>query len=134
MKNFLKYQLPFLLWVICIFAISSIPRVPVIKSPISLDKLAHMALFLVLSWLGWRAFWHQAKIGWLHRGAVLAAILFSVLYGVLDEIHQLYVPGRNSDVFDVLADVTGALIFALWHVWRKSRLIAENDPQLPGTG
>ncbi|MGB5540538.1 MAG: VanZ family protein, partial [Gammaproteobacteria bacterium] len=34
------------------------------------------------------------------------------LYGVLDEIHQYFVPGRQADVLDVLADVSGGLLGA----------------------
>ena len=34
--------------------------------------------------------------------AVLAAILISSLYGVSDEYHQLFVPGRSFDVLDML--------------------------------
>ncbi|MDH3980911.1 MAG: VanZ family protein, partial [Gammaproteobacteria bacterium] len=36
----------------------------------------------------------------------------TALYGVLDEFHQSFVPGRNADVLDVLADASGALLGA----------------------
>lgn len=35
-------------------------------------------------------------------------LLISVLYGISDEIHQLYVPGRNASVLDVITDGAGA--------------------------
>lgn len=47
----------------------------------------------------------------LKQMALLAAFCFTVLYGVTDEIHQIWVPGRTSDLFDALADATGALVF-----------------------
>lgn len=40
------------------------------------------------------------------RGFV--AILLATLYGVTDEFHQLFVPGRSADRYDVLADCLGA--------------------------
>ena len=47
--------------------------------------------------------------------AVVAAVVAS-LYGAFDEWHQLYVPGRSADWFDVLADAIGAIAagFCIW--------------------
>ena len=38
------------------------------------------------------------------------AIVLATLYGVSDEFHQLFVPGRSADRYDVLADCVGATI------------------------
>ncbi|NJN14405.1 MAG: VanZ family protein [Planctomycetes bacterium] len=46
-------------------------------------------------------------------GAAIAA-----LYGVSDELHQLYVPGRFASVTDVLLDVAGALLALFWSLRR----------------
>ncbi len=45
----------------------------------------------------------------------LAAIAWALaaLYGVSDEIHQLFTPGRSSDARDVIADAVGAAIGVL---------------------
>jgi VanZ family protein len=40
----------------------------------------------------------------------LAPILFAALYGVTDEFHQRFVPGRTCDVWDLTADACGAII------------------------
>lgn len=40
----------------------------------------------------------------------LFALLICALYAVSDEVHQLYVPGRGSQVTDVLIDSAGALV------------------------
>lgn len=40
----------------------------------------------------------------------IAAILLATLYGVSDELHQTFVPGRSADRFDVLADCLGATL------------------------
>jgi VanZ family protein len=34
------------------------------------------------------------------------------LYGVFDEIHQYFVPGRHADGLDMLADIGGGLLGA----------------------
>ena len=43
-------------------------------------------------------------------GALLTAILLAAIYGVLDEVHQRFVPGRMPDALDVLADLIGAVL------------------------
>ena len=44
--------------------------------------------------------------------AVLLAIVISSLYGISDEYHQLFVPGRSFDVLDMLADAIGSVVGA----------------------
>ena len=66
------------------------------------DKLAHAAAFGLLAgffWLALRSFWWP--------------IVLSSLYGLSDELHQRFVPGRQFDLLDLLADITGALLFIL---------------------
>lgn len=41
--------------------------------------------------------------------AVVGAIVVSTLYGVSDEYHQLFVPGRTFEYFDVAADAIGSV-------------------------
>lgn len=48
--------------------------------------------------------------------ALLYAWLATVLYGVTDEWHQSFVPGRYPDVRDILTDAAGAAV-ALLVVW-----------------
>jgi VanZ family protein len=43
---------------------------------------------------------------------VAAAALFAIIYGATDELHQLFVPGRNADLYDVFADGIGGLLGA----------------------
>ncbi len=43
---------------------------------------------------------------------VVIAIVLATLYGVSDEFHQLFVPGRSADRYDVLADCIGATMGA----------------------
>jgi VanZ family protein len=72
------------------------------------DKLMHMAEYGVLAALLLRA-----------TGKPALSLLIAGLYGVSDEVHQYFVPGRSSSVYDAIADVAGAgLVCALWY-WRK---------------
>jgi VanZ family protein len=47
------------------------------------------------------------------------AALFSILYAVSDEVHQLYVPGRNGSALDVGIDACGVLAGAGLTRWAQ---------------
>ena len=47
------------------------------------------------------------------RHATSWAFLIAVAYGITDELHQYYVPGRHMDPLDLLVDAAGAAA-ALW--------------------
>jgi len=69
------------------------------------DKLFHAGAYFLLAVSVWCNFRHYIK-----RPIILTAVViaFSSLYGVSDEWHQAFVPGRSSDVWDWLADTVGA--------------------------
>lgn len=45
--------------------------------------------------------------------AKAASVLLSVLYGLTDEFHQSFVPGRSPDLMDIRNDAVGAVL-AVW--------------------
>ena len=47
------------------------------------------------------------------KQAVFLAALFCLFYGVLDEVHQIFVPGRSGEIRDVLIDFLGGLAGSL---------------------
>jgi VanZ family protein len=63
------------------------------------DKLAHAAAFGLLAILLLMAL----RKGWI-------AIITTSLYGLSDEVHQYFVPGRSVDVTDWVADTLGAIL------------------------
>ncbi len=40
---------------------------------------------------------------------IIIVVLLASLFAFSDEIHQSFVPGRDADIFDVLADLLGIL-------------------------
>jgi VanZ family protein len=95
-------------WALLIFLASSIPAQAFPESGIfHFDKLIHMGVYGVLAWLLFRGLRlrmltaSHVLVGWLTLG-------ICAVYGASDELHQLFVPGRSCDVFDLLADVLGA--------------------------
>lgn len=74
------------------------------------DKLAHFLAYWGLSALLVRGFYFGTRQppSWVF----LIAALLATLYGISDELHQMFVPGRTAAVDDVVADALGALLGA----------------------
>jgi VanZ family protein len=95
-------------WAGVIFFLSSQPGIDTPPLFPHQDKLLHAIAFGLLGFLvlgGLR----PGKDGY-SRGQLLLAIAIAGTYGVLDEVHQHFVPGRMPDVLDVLADLIGAVL------------------------
>ena len=58
---------------------------------------------------------HAVAVTWPDRetATFFTTVIATVALGLLDEMHQSFVPGRFSDVLDLLADTIGALVTAL---------------------
>ena len=100
-------------WGVLIFYLSSQSSIGRLPSPFAyLDKLAHIGVYGVLSLLLYMAFINSPRSLWKSHPVILS-ILFSVLYGLSDEIHQMFVPMRTAELADLLADCAGVGLFCL---------------------
>jgi VanZ family protein len=100
---------PALCWMGFIFWLSSQPE-PETRTPLDFeggDTVAHLALYAVLGALLWRATRRTGHRPFAARPA-LWALAIGWGYGVLDELHQAFVPTRTPDVIDMLIDGIGA--------------------------
>lgn len=82
-------------------------------------KTAHFISYAILSALLFRAFRGTAdtRRPWRMRWALLALII-SVIVASSDELHQLFTPGREGTLRDVVLDTIGAafaqIVLLLW--------------------
>ncbi len=74
-----------------------------------MDKVAHVCAFGLLAGLVFNGLRRSGR-SWTPRALFWIPVCFVALYGASDEFHQFFVPSRNCDVFDWMADVTGALL------------------------
>ena len=88
-------------------------------------KCAHLTEYALLALLFWRAMrkprrsdprpWSWTLFGW--------SVLWVAIYASSDEIHQIFVPGREAAVHDVVIDTIGGTVglLVLWAIghWRK---------------
>jgi VanZ family protein len=124
MKRFLLYWLPALVWMGMIFVSSAQRQLPQIGGPESpwdpiAHKVAHVAVYAVLAWLYDRLL-GRALLPQGQRRAV--AVCLAVLYGLSDELHQAWVPGRSGRLVDVGVDAAGAGAAMLLWAWLEPRL------------
>jgi VanZ family protein len=54
---------------------------------------------------------------------IVPAVIFSILYGISDEIHQLFVVGRVCSVEDVMINTLGILWATIIYIWYTDRKI-----------
>lgn len=90
------------------------------------DKVAHFIEYGILASLFYNAL---IKTFINIKGkfvTVILAVLFSVIYGITDEIHQLFVPTREFSFFDLTADFIGSAFFcAVFHFYHNKSSISK---------
>ena len=109
MTSFLRYWGPVCGYAGLIFYLSAQPH-PETHLPFVThvsDKVLHVIEYAVLGALCYRAIRGSGHDSWRQQ-AIPAAILLASLYGVSDEVHQAFVPFRESSWLDWLADTAGA--------------------------
>lgn len=118
--DFLQLVLPLIAYCAMIYYVSSLPSPPTPDLGFDWgDKVVHAGAFGLMGVLAVRA------ARWFAEGKTLArwitvGLLFCCIYAGLDEVHQSYVPGRDADVMDWVADIVGAAVAggAIWLIRR----------------
>jgi VanZ family protein len=104
-----------------IFAVSSIHlEVPAALRPMYGDKAIHALEYAILGYLCAQA----ALRTWPDRAplrAALVGVLVALGFGLSDELHQAFVPGRSADALDLLADGAGATLGAVLRLARARK-------------
>jgi len=103
-------------YAVSLFFVSSLPseEIPV-GMPYGMDKVAHAAAYAILALLFCRAVRSPGT------GSLVLIALFCAAYGVLNELHQAYVPGRFASGWDAVANAVGASVTVLlWPRLRRS--------------
>lgn len=82
-------------------------------------KVAHFAEYAILAWLAARAFTTSSRQA-LRRQWFLISLLLVIIYSLLDEYHQSFVPSRTGSIYDSLIDISGGLVaLLLYALWRR---------------
>ena len=108
-----KRWLPVALMCLFIYVSSSLPGAKV-SDVGSVDVFSHKVAHLFLYFLLCLCFFRATK-------QIIMAVVLTVLYGITDEYHQLFVITRSGSYMDVFVDTVGALIsgVVLWKFYQN---------------
>jgi len=116
----IRRWLPLIVWIVMIFALSSIPGLSSddIKLPTGFDKLVHFIEYAVFALLYYRGLsYGGVRVRW---SIVLIVIASGIAVAALDEMYQSYIPRRDSSLYDLVMDsagiFTGTLAAVLRHI------------------
>lgn len=121
LKQFFWWQVPWIVYCILIFFLSSLSTPPDVYTFPYSDKIKHAIEYSVLVILTLRAFrkWPEGA----SSQYFVLAILFSIIYGASDEWHQSFVANREASLFDWTADIIGVGIGGLvYWSWKKKTM------------
>lgn len=113
LKSVALAWLPALIYMALIFILSSIPTLASYSRHLPFrDKGVHFLEYAILGALtthaAGRTFPDRS------RGRVfLFGVTLATLFGISDELHQAFVPGRSADFGDIIADFLGATVGGL---------------------
>ena len=100
--------IPALSYMAVIFILSSIPDLGTLPGGAS-DKTWHFAGYAGLG-VTFLLPLAAGRLGGVTWSTAAGAILLATLYGLSDEFHQTFVPGRSAEALDVVADSFGATL------------------------
>ena len=88
-------------------------------------KLAHFTEYAILALLAARAFWTSPNPA-LKRRWFLISLGIIVVYALIDEFHQSFVPSRTASIADSVIDMVGGLTALLVLRTRLRANVASN--------
>jgi len=93
-----------------------------ITTEINFRFIAHLMVYFVLGFLASGAI--RLNSSW--KNWLVMSIAICISYGVFDEIHQYFEPGRRLRLIDIATNIFGALIGILGHYFVFLRLKKES--------
>jgi len=87
------------------------------------DKFVHYSIFLAIGFNISRKYWKQRKL--------IDGLLWAIIFGLMTEIVQQIIPGRNMEFYDGFADTSG--VVSGFYLYKKAlyRVCLCNDKPKP---
>ena len=91
------------------------------------DKLYHFIEYSIFSVLLFFTLLNSSK-DFLRKNVLLISLLIGASFGILDELHQKFIPGRQADILDFTADFVGVALIQVcfWIYHRKKSKLHSN--------
>lgn len=107
-KKYLVYM-PLVLYWLLVLTLTSLPGNDLPDVPIN-DKIEHLLAFGGLGFLLNLSLRIQNKFTLIKKYPAWSTIIIVSSYSALDELHQIFIPGRTCDIKDWAADTIGVII------------------------
>ncbi|MBE0572265.1 MAG: VanZ family protein [Ignavibacteriaceae bacterium] len=92
--------------------LSSLPQSTGIKSN-GVDKYYHLGAYAFLSFIVFFTLTFQARISLFKRYSASFTLLLTTIFGMLNELYQLFIPSRSFNKLDLLANILGSLLMVI---------------------
>jgi VanZ family protein len=92
-----------------LFILTTIPGKALPKIAVS-DKVKHILGYMILGFLLDFALYLQNKYPLLSKYTYFFTFLVGIMYGLFDELHQILIPGRYFEWWDLFADGIGMFL------------------------
>jgi VanZ family protein len=108
----LKRTLPAVLWLLAILLATLTPgeQLPETPDVIGFDKLVHLGLFFILTFLWYRVGRKNRKEKLNKIKFITKYLVFGIGIAILVEYLQRFIPGRSFDFWDMAANILGGTI------------------------
>lgn len=117
LQQYLSTKWPAILWSVIVFILLILPPEALNQERkieiVQLDKIIHFFLFGIIAGL-WTYYIKQKQNSFLYY---LLILFCTIAYGIASEYVQDWI-GRDFDVWDMVADAAGTIVFASW-IWYK---------------
>ena len=120
LRIFLICWLPLIIYCLAIYIQSGQPGPEQFLDVRFLDKFMHFGAYGLLGILFFRAY-ETLPLKNFKNLLILISIGSATLYGISDEIHQYFVPSRQADIMDVIANTVGSICGVCFYYWWKNQ-------------
>ncbi|MDZ7763896.1 MAG: VanZ family protein [Melioribacteraceae bacterium] len=127
-KVFLVY-VPLVIHWISILILTSLPSKTVPEFQLN-DKAKHFLAYFVLSFFFTLTLRLQEKSLKVRRNFIKISFYILLFYSTIDELHQLFIPGRVAGIWDWLANFIGIILGLGLVKWFLSIYSPENGTDL----
>lgn len=118
------YFLPWLILSLAIIYFSNQETVEFLNDPFYMeDKILHFTAYFIYGLTIQFALINSTNYN--SKKYYITIVLIGALFGLTDEIHQYFIPGRSSDILDWIADLLGicfSLVFKNAILWLRNRV------------
>ena len=122
--RFLNIHFPWLLFVVLITIQSHIGNNNLDSTFLYADKITHLIVYGTLAWLLARGIF-KGRNTFLQRNYFWIVLIILGFFGIIDEIHQYFIPGRYFDLKDWMADMSGGIFFLIIFRFRNKTTLED---------